>query len=176
MAKLQYMESSELRTPGSAAAFSTHPDIEERIERVRTSKIARYDRGTRFDGLNDRGETVCTLTLNAWSTSPLPKSALASVPDPSLLNSRHQFESRIYATLECSSELPNTAVRGVSLIGNRGSPLWLDNYEDTSVGPDDVLAMSFFAYDIGEDSLTGIQAIQVEINGVASWVRRTAPQ
>ncbi|MBI5170050.1 MAG: M48 family metalloprotease [Candidatus Eisenbacteria bacterium] len=175
MSKMQYGETTEGNLPSRPDAFATHPDIEARIVRARETRVGLYPRGFTFDGLNSQGELVVRITLSAWSIAPAPTfggTANTSGYAPGVSRTGRVYESRIFAMVDAYSDATERGfVRGMTLLEG-GTRLWLDNYEDTKVRADATISMSFSSRSLTEKQLTAVEGLQLDMQGVATWVRR----
>lgn len=138
-----------------AGLFASHPHIDERIEQAATSEASSLA-GTRFVGLNDRGERVATLEFVLQS--------LSRTGDDS------GYE--LLATVETKPALGEKDEIDDILVVADGHRIEMDNKEDTEIFPSDSAGV-MFRTDRVRSLARRITGIQLDLRNVESW--RPAP-
>lgn len=173
MSKMQYATTSGGALPSEASALSTHPDIDTRLLRARSTRLALYPAGTAFVGLDSRGEPLCTLTLHAWSVAPTPQPQHALVSrDRSIPTPLTTYDVRIYASLETLPDMPKAGTVNDAVLECSGGQISLDNYEDTSIQPDGIFSLGLWARLPRPVEPTMPTSLSMGVPGVARWVPR----
>ncbi len=155
--KLQYHQDFRDPTFKGEGILATHPEIDKRIHVVENSKVAGFAEADVFNGYNDDGDLVATVSFQVQRAYP----GLADEVEGGL---------QVIALVESTAALGDKSEVKDIKIRSGGQEIKLDNKEDTEIYPDDSVGATFFEKGV-RDLVGRIDEIRLDLKNVKKWER-----
>ncbi len=173
MRKLQYQSNVRGSIWQTGKVFSSHPDIDQRIQFADNAEVSIFSANTGFIGYSSSAQKVAEVRFEAQCATraqlPVPKeeTLISNWKEPGFQRYETVAMYKLFATISTTEEIKKARkIKEIKVVSG-GKVRKLDNREDTTVSPLHEVGCTFES-DSGE-LLGEIDGIDLKLDNVAYW-------
>lgn len=177
LAKLKYSDSINGIHGSGLGLFMTHPQIEDRLAKARSSRVATFKQ-VAFGGYDEKGRLLLTIRLEYqaffdYIDLPEPDSYGSDTAGRTYAETkpRRIRELQVFASVQSTTNIGDPVVIDKVSVTAGSKKYRLDNKEDTQVPPGEVIGMNFVMKNSSGLLPDKIDALNIDIYGIDQWRR-----